>query len=159
MEKNSHYRQDFFKNLSVLRICEYKKWFEEMGKDLKKDVLGRIIEFKEYTGKSLNAFCASIGIAHTTVFGQVNGDRALSLDTVLKTVAAYDELSSDWLLRGRGEMIVANENISNANKYEERIEGLLETIQILSDTIRVKSHIIDALQAELSQLKNNAQEA
>lgn len=130
-----------------------------MEKDLKKDVLGRIIEFKEYTGKSLNAFCASIGIAHTTVFGQVNGDRALSLDTVLKTAAAYEELSSDWLLRGRGEMIVSNANVSNANKYEERIEGLLETIQILSDTIRVKNRTIDELNAELSQLKDRIKEA
>lgn len=120
-----------------------------MKKDIKQEVLERLIEFKEYTGKSLNAFCASIGIAHTTVFGQVNGDRALSLDTVLKTIAAYDELSSDWLLRGRGEMIVANENVSNENKSDDRIEGLLETIQILSETIRVKSRTIDALNEEI----------
>lgn len=130
-----------------------------MKKDIKQEVLERLIEFKEYTGKSLNAFCASIGIAHTTVFGQVNGDRALSLDTVLKTIAAYDELSSDWLLRGRGEMIVANENISNENKSDDRIEGLLETIQILSETIRVKSRTIDALNEEISQLKKKVQEA
>lgn len=130
-----------------------------MKKDIKQEVLERLIEFKEYTGKSLNAFCASIGIAHTTVFGQVNGDRALSLDTVLKTIAAYDELSSDWLLRGRGEMIVANENVSNENKSDDRIEGLLETIQILSETIRVKSRTIDALNEEISQLKKKVQEA
>lgn len=130
-----------------------------MKKDIKQEVLERLIEFKEYTGKSLNAFCASIGIAHTTVFGQVNGDRALSLDTVLKTIAAYDELSSDWLLRGRGEMIVANENVSNENKSDNRIEGLLETIQILSETIRVKSRTIDALNEEISQLKKKVQEA
>lgn len=130
-----------------------------MKKDIKQEVLERLIEFKEYTGKSLNAFCASIGIAHTTVFGQVNGDRALSLDTVLKTIAAYDELSSDWLLRGRGEMIVANENVSNENKSDDRIEGLLETIQILSETIMVKSRTIDALNEEISQLKKKVQEA
>lgn len=130
-----------------------------MKKDIKQEVLERLIEFKEYTGKSLNAFCASIGIAHTTVFGQVNGDRALSLDTVLKTIAAYDELSSDWLLRGRGEMIVSNENVSNENKSDDRIEGLLETIQILSETIRVKSRTIDALNEEISQLKKKVQEA
>ena len=130
-----------------------------MKKDIKQEVLERLIEFKEYTGKSLNAFCASIGIAHTTVFGQVNGDRALSLDTVLKTIAAYDELSSDWLLRGRGEMIVANENVSNENKSKDRIEGLLETIQILSETIRVKSRTIDTLNEEISQLKKKVQEA
>ena len=130
-----------------------------MKKDIKQEVLERLIEFKEYTGKSLNAFCASIGIAHTTVFGQVNGDRALSLDTVLKTIAAYDELSSDWLLRGRGEMIVANENVSNENKSDDRIEGLLETIQILSETIRVKSRTIDALNEEISQLKKKVQVA
>ena len=89
----------------------------------------------------------------------MNGDRALSLDTVLKTIAAYDELSSDWLLRGRGEMIVANENVSNENKSDDRIEGLLETIQILSETIRVKSRTIDALNEEISQLKKKVQEA
>lgn len=128
-------------------------------KDLKKDVLERIVEFRGYTGMNLHAFCASIGMGYTTVFNQIQGNRALSLDTVLHTLSSHADLSSDWLLRGLGEMIVSNENVSNENKSDDRIEGLLETIQILSETIRVKSRTIDALNEEISQLKKKVQEA
>ena len=130
------------------------------GKDLKNDVLGRLSEFKDYTGMNLHAFCASIGMGHTTVFNQFAGNRALSLDTVLKTISSYRELSTDWLLRGNGEMIVSNEtNSENAEKYLSRIEKLIDTIQFLSETIKNKNAIIDTLKNELSQLKNGVQEA
>ena len=129
-------------------------------KDLKNDVLGRLSEFKDYTGMNLHAFCASIGMGHTTVFNQFAGNRALSLDTVLKTISSYRELSTDWLLRGNGEMIVSNEtNSENAEKYLSRIEKLIDTIQFLSETIKNKNAIIDTLKNELSQLKNGVQEA
>lgn len=129
-------------------------------KDLKNDVLRRLSVFKDYTGMNLHAFCASIGMGHTTVFNQFAGNRALSLDTVLKTISSYKELSTDWLLRGNGEMIVSNEtNSENAEKYLSRIEKLIDTIQFLSETIKNKNAIIDALKNELSQLKNGVQEA
>lgn len=127
-------------------------------KDLKKDVLERIAEFRDYTGMNLHAFCASIGMGHTTVFNQIQGNRALSLDTVLHTLASYAELSSDWLLRGKGEMIVSNDTQPEIveQQHQSQLEKLIDTIQILSDTIKVKNKTIDALQAELAQYKNKS---
>lgn len=129
------------------------------AKDLKQDVFNRLVTFKDSSGMTLNAFSARIGMDQSTLHYQFHGKRALSLDTILNTISAYKELSAEWLLRGRGEMVVTNEKIQNETKTDERIEGLLETIQILSDTIRAKSRTIDALNEEISQLKKNIQEA
>ena len=129
-------------------------------KDPKKEVLGRLIAFKDYTGMNLHAFCASIGMGHTTVFNQVAGNRALSLDTILKTVEAYSDLSADWLLRGNGNMIISNETQSQIEeRYKSRIEKLIDTIQFLSETIKNKNSTIDALAAELAQCKKDIQKA
>lgn len=131
--------------------------------DLKAAVVARLVEFKDYTGMSLNAFCGGIGMGHTTVFNQVNGNRALSLDTVLATLDAYSELSAEWLLRDRGDMLIskfAETPEGVALKYNERIESLMDTIQLLNDTIKNKNATIEALKEELAQYKSsNAQKA
>ncbi len=102
-------------------------------------------------------------MGHTTVFNQVNGNRALSLDTVLNTLNAFSELSTDWLLRGRGEMLISKFNDTPESiklRYDERIESLLDTIKLLNETIKAKDSTIDALKEELAQYKSsNVQKA
>ena len=127
-------------------------------KDLKTDVLKRLIEFKEYTGMSLNSYAAGIGMTHATLHNQmVTQKRALSLDTVLATLDTYSELSAEWLLRDRGDMLVskfADTPEGVALKYSERIESLMDTITLLNEAIKTKNATIDALQQELAQYKS-----
>ena len=130
--------------------------------DPKMGVLQRLTEFREHTGMSVNAFVDGIGMEYVTVLNQLNGKRGLSLDTVLNTLNSYSELSSDWLLRNRGDMIVSKYGDSLDSiklKYNERLESLLDTINVLQETINMKNATIDALQAELSQYKNRIKEA
>lgn len=131
-------------------------------KDLKQEVLGRLVEFKEYTGMSLNAYACGIGMQHATLHNQFTNKRALSLDTVLATLETYSELSAEWLLRDRGDMLVSKFSDTPegvALKYSERIESLMDTIQLLNDTIKQKNATIDALKEELAQYKSQIKEA
>lgn len=127
-------------------------------KDSKNDVLARLVEFKNSTGLSLNAFSASIGMGHTTIFSQVNRQRALSLDTILNTIETYSGLSAEWLLRGVGQMQIA-EPASTETIADSRIEALVDTIALLQETIKNKNATIDALQAEISKYKNKVKNA
>ena len=122
-------------------------------KELAQNVLSRIDEFREQKGLTLNAFARTIDMKHATLHNQFHAKRDLSLDTVLNTISCYEELSTEWLLRGNGGMIAPNETTIEL-QYQERFEKLLDTIQILSETIKMKNATIDALQNELSQQKS-----
>jgi len=131
-------------------------------KEARPDVLSRLMDFVKSTGMTTNAFISRIGMGSTTVFNQINGKRALSLDTVLNTLNNFDDLSAEWLMRGNGIMKLSErmgkfENISVKN--EGRIDALIDTITLLQETIKMKNATIDALQAELSQYKHKAKKA
>ncbi len=131
-------------------------------KDPKGMVLQRLAKFRENTGLSMNAFVDSIGMEYVTVLNQFNGKRGLSLDTILSTLSAYSELSADWLLRDRGDMLISKYDNSPESiklKYDERLESLLDTIKVLQDTINMKNATIDDLKAELALYKNQTKEA
>jgi plasmid maintenance system antidote protein VapI len=131
-------------------------------KEARPDVLSRLMNFVKSTGLTTNAFISRIGMGSTTVFNQINGKRALSLDTVLNSLTNFGDLSAEWLLRGQGEMRLS-ERIDNSEnttvKYEGRIGALIDTITLLQETIKTKNATIDALQAELSQYKNKSKKA
>lgn len=129
------------------------------AKNEKKDVVNRFVGFREQLGMSLNAFCASIGMKQSTIFNQVNNFKSLSLETVLNTLSAYEELSAEWLLRGHGNMLLAQDEEPEEPKADNRLEALIDTITLLQETIKMKNATIDALQAELSQYKRKAKKA
>ncbi|MBP3712889.1 MAG: hypothetical protein J6I86_10555 [Bacteroidaceae bacterium] len=125
--------------------------------DPKSEVLLRLSEFRESTGLSMNAFVDKIGMEYVTVLNQFNGKRGLSLDTVASTLSAFSDLSAEWLLRDRGDMLISKYDDSPESiklKYSERIESLLDTIKVLQDTINMKNATIDALQNEIAQQKS-----
>ena len=130
--------------------------------DPKNGVLKRLTEFREYTGMSMNTFVDGIGMEYVTVLNQFNGKRGLSLDTVASTLSAFSELSAEWLLRTRGDMLISKFGDTPESiklRYDERLESLLDTIKVLQDTINMKNATIDALQTELSQYKSKMKNA
>ena len=129
--------------------------------DSKQDVFNRLVMCKEHAGMNLNAFSAKIGMEQSTLHYQFHGKRALSLDTIINTLDAYNELSAEWLLRGNGEMQLPEPEETSAEelKADKRLDALVDTIALLQDTIKMKNATIDALQAELSQYKRKAKKA
>ena len=131
-------------------------------KDIMQDVSLRLANFKAKTGLSLNAFAGKIGMKHATLHNQFHGKRDLSLETVLNTLAAFNELSAEWLLRGKGEMFESLPIVTletTEQNTDARLEALVDTITLLQDTIKAKNATIDALHAELAQYKRKSQKA
>lgn len=58
--------------------------------------------------KSPTDFCKKIGVAQTTLSNQLHSSRGISIDVVLLTLNAFPDLSAEWLLRGKGEMILSD---------------------------------------------------
>lgn len=67
-------------------------------------VLNRLNEFRLAEKLSINAFSKAIGMEQRTVNNYFLGNRKLSFELIDKTLAAFPNLSAEWLLRGEGNM-------------------------------------------------------
>lgn len=112
-------------------------------------MVSRIKLFIAELGLSARAFALSCGLRQNTLSNQLNGIRELSLSTITAILTTYPELSSEWLLRGEGEMF---KNEVNSNELE-RINKLVDTITTLQDAINSKSDTIATLNEKIKQLE------
>lgn len=71
-----------------------------------KTVNQRIMEFLKFMKISVNSMCKELNLKQSTVNGQLNGTNTLSADTIVHVIRAYPELSAEWVLRGKGPMIL-----------------------------------------------------
>lgn len=64
----------------------------------------RINKIKDEKAKSERDFALKIGISQRAMNSYINQDRSVSLDCILKILDTFPDISSDWLLFGKGEM-------------------------------------------------------
>lgn len=75
---------------------------------MKESILERLKSVIATKSNSPNDFSKKIGIAPTTFNNQLKSPRGISVDVILLTLAAYPDISAEWLLRGKGEMILSD---------------------------------------------------
>lgn len=109
-------------------------------------MVDRIKELIAYTGLSDRAFAIKCGLKQNTFSRQLNGLNEVSTQTALSILSTYPEISAEWLLRGKGEMLLASEQPSDA---EDRMNKLIDTITFQQDTIKTLQARIKELEAEL----------
>lgn len=85
---------------------------------MKSLVLQRINELIDSYKLSKNAFANKINMEQTTVNNQLIGKKGVSIDLILNILLAFPEISSEWLLRGKGNMLI-EESKDNAEKLRE----------------------------------------
>lgn len=115
------------------------------------DILNRLKDVISYTGLSVRAFSIKCGISQTTLDKQVKGLRGVSMETIENVLSSFPELSSEWLMRGEGDMII---NTPPNSAELERINKLVDTITTLQDTINAKSETIALLNEKIKELEN-----
>ena len=104
------------------------------------------------------AFAIKCGIKQNTFSNQLNGARELSLATINAILILFEDISSEWLLRGKGEMLLS---AIKPDSNIERMERLVDTIATLQGTINEQTKTIQLLadenrkvKGELAMLKN-----
>ena len=122
-------------------------------------MISRIKEIIAYSGLSDRAFAIKCGVAQNTFNRQLNGVRELSLVTVNAILGTFEDISTEWLLRGKGEMLISE--AIKKDESTERITRLVDTIATLQGTIneqmRTNQLLTDEnkkLKGELAMIKN-----
>mgnify|MGYP002657684122 FL=1 len=105
----------------------------------------RIKELIAYTGLSDRAFALKCGLKQNTFSRQLNGLNEVSTQTALSILSTFPEISAEWLLRGKGEMLLTSEQPTASNE-NDRLSKLIDTIAFQQDTIK-------NLQARIKELE------
>ena len=114
---------------------------------MKDSILERLKSVIATKSNSPNDFSKKIGIAPTTFNNQLKSPRGISVDVILLTLSSFPEVSAEWLLRGKGEMILSD-NLPPILGDES--ENDLDTHAMLAQAKKD----IDSLNIEIASLKN-----
>lgn len=122
-------------------------------------MISRIKEVIAYYKLTDRAFAIKCGIKQNTLSRQLNGVSEISVPTINAILDNYDDISAEWLLRGKGEMLISANQSKDENT--ERISRLVDTIATLQGTINEQLKTIQVyedkvrkLNGELTMLKN-----
>lgn len=114
-------------------------------------MISRIKEIIAYSGLSDRAFAIKCGVAQNTLNRQLNGVRELSLVTVNAILGTFEDISTEWLLRGKGEMLISE--AIKKDESTERITRLVDTIATLQGTLNEYMRTNQLLTEELKKAK------
>ncbi len=120
---------------------------------------GRIREFINYLDITDSAFAKKIGVTQSVIASMFLRGTEPSAKVISSILAVFDDISAEWLLRGKGEMLISANQSKDENT--ERISRLVDTIATLQGTINEQSKTIQVyedkvrkLNGELTMLKN-----
>lgn len=120
---------------------------------------GRIREFINYLDITDSAFAKKIGVTQSVIASMFLRGTEPSAKVISSVLAVFDDISAEWLLRGKGEMLISANQSKDENT--ERISRLVDTIATLQGTINEQSKTIQVyedkvrkLNSELAMMKN-----
>lgn len=87
----------------------------------------RFKELMSVKSASVLDFSRLIGVAQTTLNSQLSSTKGISSNVILLTLDTFPDVSAEWLLRGKGEMLIAS---SQEQKKEVTPEGLFHDVLI-----------------------------
>lgn len=132
---------------------------------IEKTLTERFKELISTKSASVLDFSRLIGVAQTTLNSQLSSAKGISTSVILLTLDAFPDVSAEWLLRGKEEMIVASSQESTEKVNTEGLFGdvLLEFIRVvnkrLSNIDNNTASAVDKLQGLteiLSELRKTA---
>lgn len=135
------------------------------NKTIKEAIIQRIKEIIENKSLSESQFSKLISANQKTINQQLKGERGISIDTILSILSSFEHISSEWLLRGKGNMFKSidkfisteelpeSNRITNKTTYEKLLEEYTrQTEELLSQ----RDKEIRVLQLENARLKAEA---
>ena len=102
------------------------------------------------SGLSDRAFALKCGIKQNTLSRQLGGVSEVSASTINTILDNYQEISAEWLLRGKGSMLLQKEETEPGM---DKLKSIVYTIANLQDEINEKTVLTQRLLEENQKLK------
>ena len=113
-------------------------------------MINRIKEVIALSGLSDRAFAIKCGIKQNTLSRQLGGVSEVSASTINAILDNYEEISAEWLLRGKGSMLIQKEETEPGM---DKLKSIVYTIANLQDEINEKTMLTQRLLEENQKLK------
>ena len=113
-------------------------------------MIDRIKEVIAYSGLSDRAFALKCGIKQNTLSRQLGGVSEVSASTINTILDNYQEISAEWLLRGKGSILIQKEETEPGM---DKLKSIVYTIANLQDEINEKTVLTQRLLEENQKLK------
>lgn len=113
-------------------------------------MINRIKEVIALSGLSDRAFAIKCGIKQNTLSRQLGGVSEVSASTINAILDSYEEISAEWLLRGKGSMLLQKEETEPGM---DKLKSIVYTIANLQDEINEKTMLTQRLLEENQKLK------
>lgn len=111
---------------------------------MEKDVIQRIKEIISVYNINENILSKKIGIAQSTLNGYFNNNRKLSFTTISSILNEFEDISAEWLLRGKGNMYNTENSMPDIKTGD--MQKIYETV------VKDKDEQIEKMKAEINQL-------
>lgn len=116
-------------------------------------MIERVKQLIDCKSKSVREFSSMINVKQVTLNQQITGSRSLSLDVVTAILNSFEDVSAEWLMRGKGEMFLSDEtenSTSSDNISGDDIQRLRERIISLESENKVLREIVGLHREERS---------
>lgn len=113
-------------------------------------MINRIKEVIALSELSDRAFAIKCGIKQNTLSRQLGGVSEVSASTINAILDNYEEISAEWLLRGKGSMLLQKEETEPGM---DKLKSIVYTIANLQDEINEKTMLTQRLLEENQKLK------
>lgn len=114
------------------------------------DMIERIKSIISYYKLTDRAFAIKCSIKQNTLSRQLGGTSEISLSTITAVLSTFEDISSEWLLRGKGTMLLS-ETAPDSNI--ERMNRLVDTITTLQGALNEKDKAIKLLEEKVKRLE------
>lgn len=125
-------------------------------------LFSRLDQFMQYKGLNDNRITVQTNIAVGTLGKQRRNGKGLSYDSIVKILSTYPELNPSWLIIGKGDMLLREDNNINIeslmkiisqqeciiNKQQEKINLLISQ----ADYIRTQQAINNEMCQQIIKL-------
>lgn len=96
---------------------------------MKEYVIQRIKIYLNSKHLSNRYLAERLNMSEKTLNNKLNGTRGLDIDTLQKIILLFEELSTEWLFTGKGEMLKCNiagrDNVGTGNEIAEDNTGVI----------------------------------
>lgn len=115
-------------------------------------ILDRIVEIADYKGVKISALERNIGASEGVIRHAIRKNTDIQGKWLSKISENYPDISPEWLLTGRGDMVIGTPEIQGD------LHTLGQVVSNLSEALKEANHTIAFLKGEITNLRKELEQ-